>query len=404
MLRISQTNIKIPHTHSGASFFAHLAFIVTTANAAFGSIFPLILEKKIGGPTYVGMYYAVISFICIVASIVSTNLFTKVSKIVITRAVLLSLTLLIFAMNYAASVWHLGFLDIPRAVCIMFAYIVLALFVRDFSARNKLAESEGHYFFYSSLGWLVGPLLGGFVAAQFGHQAVFNLVASLFFVCWAYFEYHGVREKKLANDSEHQGESVRMLFKNIVEYFKVRDLRKVFWISFGFNFWWAIRGIYIPLAIVLMGYGERTVGIFMALGMIPCVLLEKYAVRLAEKNGVRPYIAGGFGVLAVVISLFYFFNNMHNLVLLFFVLANIGAAFIESVKVIYFFEVVKKKDSERFWGIYNVAEYAAYLVGPFLASIFLSLVPSIPKMWLMLSLCMIGFALLALTIEKKAKK
>lgn len=404
MLRISQTNIKIPHAHVGAKLFAHLSFILTTANAAFGAIFPLILEKKLGGPTYVGMYYALISFICIIASVVSTNLFIRFSKVLIARIVLFCLSLLIFGMNYAASVWHLGFLDVPRAVCIMISYIVLALFVRDFSTKNQLAESEGHYFFYSSLGWMVGPLVGGFVASQYGAAAIYNLVASIFFICWLYFEIHGVKERKIAKEGTFHTETLRVLFSNIVEYFKVPDLRKVFWISFGFNFWWAIRGIYIPLAIIAMGYGEQTVGIFMALGMLPCVFFEKLAVRLAEKSGVRNYIVAGFASLAAFILLFYICSDIHNLVLLFFVLANIGAAFIESLKVIYFFEVVKKKDAERFWGIYNVAEYAAYLVGPFIMSLFLSVIPSIPKMWGILSLCMAGFALLAMTIEKKVKK
>ena len=142
----------------------------------------------------------------------------------------------------------------------------------------------------------------------------------------------------------------------------------------------------------------------MALGMLPCVFLEKYAARLAQRDGVRKYITAGFAGLAGFISLFYIFAEINNLVLLCFVLANIGAAFIESLKVTYFFEVVKKQDAERFWGIYNVAEYAAYLVGPFLVSLFLSFVPSISKMWGILALCMVGFAALAMTIEKKAKK
>ncbi len=404
MLRISLTNIKIPHRHVGAKLFAHLAFILTTSNAAFGAIFPIILEKKLGGPTFVGMYYVIISLVCIIVSLLSANIFVRFSKITVARVSFLMLVCLIFAMNFAESIWNLGFLDMPRAVCIMLSNIVLALFVRDFSARNKLAESEGHYFFYSSLGWMIGPLLGGFVAAQFGTEAIFNLVSSLSLVCWIYFEIHGVKNNHPDVNSQFKSESFGSLIRNIVAYFKVKGLRKVFWVSFGFNFWAAIRGIYIPLAIVQMGFGERAVGILMALSMLPCVLLEQYAVTLAKHEGVRKYISIGFWYLACFISLFYFLSSYHNWVLLFFVLANIGASFIESLKVIYFFEVVQKVDSERFWGIYNVAEYAAYLVAPFLVSIFLSFIPSMPKMWAAVALCMVGFSVYSLTIEKKVKK
>lgn len=405
MLHVSHIKIRVPHGHTDATLFAHLALIITTGNAAFASIFPLILEEKLNGPTYVGLYYSIISFICIAASIISTRLFAQFSKIVIARVVLFTATIVIFAMNFAESVWHLGFLDVPRAISIMFSYIVLSLFIRDFSVTNKLAESQGHYYFFSSLGWVLGPLLGGFVAEQFNKEAVFNLVSSVMLASILYFELHGIRARHPhVNNNQNEQKSITGLSKNIVDYFKQPSLRKVFWVSFGFNFWCALRGTYMPLAIVAFGYGEKTVGLLMALGMLPCVLIEKYAVRVASRDGARTYIVAGFWYLACFISLFYFLREFPLSVLTLFVLANIGAALIEPLKSIYFFEVVKKHDAERFWGIYNIAEYAAYLIAPFLATFFLAFSPKISSLWAFVAGCMIIFSLGSLTLEKKLKK
>lgn len=404
MLRFGLTKTKISHEHPTARLFAHLAFIQTLGVAAFAAMFPLILEERLGGPNNVGFYYSVISFICIGASLISTAIFKKYSKVTIARIVLIGATVMVFLMNFASSVWNLGVLDLARAICVMFGYISLVLFNHEYNKGKAEHEAEGRYYFYFNMGWLLGPLVGGWVASMWGKEAIFNLVASCFLACLCYFELHIMKSPAKVPHSATNVESVRELGKAVRDYFKQKSLRKVFWVSFGFNFWYCVRAIYLPLTMLTYGFSPEKIGLFMAMGILPYVLIEKYIVRRAATGGVRTYIVAGFWYLACFVSLFYFLRDFPAYVSVVFVLANIGAAMIEPLKEMYFFEVVKKSEAARFWGIYNIADYGAYLVAPLVASFFLSSVGDVRLLWAFIALCIIGFSLGSLTIEKKLKK
>lgn len=404
MLRFGFTKTKLSHEHPTARLFAHLAFIQTLGVAAFASMFPLILGEKLGGPNNVGFYYSIISFICIGATLLSTAIFQRYSKVTIARVVLSGATIVIFLMNFAGSMWHLGSLDIIRAICVMFGYISLVLFNHEYSKGKEVHESEGRYYFFFNMGWLIGPLVGGFVANTWGKDAIFNLVASCFFACLCYFELNIMRTPEKNIHAKTASETVKELAMAIRDYFKQKTLRKVFWISFGFNFWCCVRAIYLPLTMLTYGFSTQKIGLFMALGILPYVLIERYIVKRAAVEGVRTYIVAGFWYLACFVSLFYLLRDYPAYVSIIFVLANIGAAMIEPLKEMYFFEVVKKTESARFWGIYNVAEYGAYLVAPLVASLFLGVFNDVRLLWAFVTLCLMVFAFWSLTIEKKLKK
>ena len=75
--------------------------------------------------------------------------------------------------------------------------------------------------------------------------------------------------------------------------------------------------------------------------------------------------------MAVFVLSFIFASPWPILLFILFASADIGAAFLEPLRITYFFEVVKKKEAERFFGLYNTAETLGHITAPLIAGFFL---------------------------------
>jgi MFS-type transporter involved in bile tolerance (Atg22 family) len=82
------------------------------------------------------------------------------------------------------------------------------------------------------------------------------------------------------------------------------------------------------------------------------------------------------------------------------ILVNIGSAFIEPVKEIYFFKIVEKKDEEQLYGIYNASYPVAYILAPMAGATLLGSF-GMNGIWLGSAFVFILMTFTALTIDKK---
>ncbi|OGJ51968.1 hypothetical protein A2335_01705 [Candidatus Peregrinibacteria bacterium RIFOXYB2_FULL_32_7] len=401
MLRFFSHKLSTHHTHPSGKIFAWMALFFSIGTGAFWTIFPLILTSKLPNESFVGYYYSFLSVIGILISVLSTSIFCKISKVLIIKIVLTSSIILLILMTLAENFWMLGFLDIPRAMCVLMTTMTLAIFVSDFSKKQELAATEGKFYYFANIGWLVGPFIGGFSAKYFGNESVFILVSFFYLIAFLYFLHQHLRIKNPYLHNEVHKEGIKELFSNIKDYFKNIELIKVFFVAFGLNFWWGVKSIYMPLAVQDLGYTQEIVGIIMTLSILPLVLLENIVGKKAGKNGVRKYLIIGFLLLFIIITSFKFLEFLPIVLLLAFILANFGAAFIEPLKETYFFEVVKKSQSGKFFGIYNIAEPAAFFIAPLFASIILSLGFGISEVWMATAIVMLIFVAVMCFVKRK---
>ena len=239
----------------------------------------------------------------------------------------------------------------------------------------------------SALGFLFGPLTGGFLANKFSYEFVFIITALILFIGLSYFyKLHIVQDHPAIINRKKI--TTKKLIHNIKEYFENKNLRKVYFITIIFMLWISFKRLYIPLYIVLSGYIESLTGIILALSIIPLLLLEVKVGRYADKKGVRLPISLGFLIMGSIFLITFFCSNP---VINFFLLAsvNLGAAFIEPLQEYYLFENMPKEKEEDLYGVYMTADPISFFLAPAIGATILFY---LPFHYLFLTFALIMFA------------
>ena len=377
--------------------FAWLALTTGLANAAFWTVFPLVVENVVKSEVWVGIFFSLISILAFVGSLLSTVILRKFSRVKIMKWGYIGCTIFILLFTLIITKTHLYFFEIPRALFTLITGIILSLYIRDTAKVHKLGLAEGRYYLYANIGWLIGPIVGGYLGQLVSRNAVFVFSALLYLLSFIIFQNQHLKKHPLL---KHQREEQTMaeLLSNIQYFFKIKELRKVYAISLGLNYWWAVSCIYIPLYVINNGFGDSVVGWVIAGGILPLVLFEKLIGRLADKNGLRIYLAVGFLIIAIV-TIFFNLIPIVPIVLILMAVVNIGAALIEPLQETYLFKIIKKKDEERFYGVYNTADPLANIFGPLVASVFVLLF-GLPGVWYGSAAILLIFMFIALRAKK----
>lgn len=363
---------------------------------------PIILAEKLGNQTRIGYYYSGIAVISLLVSLLSSILLKRISKVLLTKILLSALCVIFIALTFTSSIYHFAAIDIGRVICITLFFIVLAIFVRDFATEKQIALAEGRFYLFTNIGWVIGPIVGGLLAKTYGNEAAFIFTAFCYLILAAIFFHQNliVKNPHLHHRKEEVvvKESSRLFWGNLRDFARDRELRHSFLVSFGMYFWWSISSIYMPLALSNLGYSQAVIGLIFSLSVVPLILLEFHATDGAQKFGVRKYIIMGYTLLSVI--LLFFTTASPSMLVKLMILVNIGAAFIEPNKEVFFFKVVKKEDEERFYGIYNTSYPIAYIVAPVLGSLLLTSF-GMNGIWLGSAFVFILIAISALSIGKK---
>lgn len=398
MLRFHHKKHKTYHKHKDGKSFAILALIVGVANSAFLTIFPLILENILKSEEKVGYYFSAISVICLLFSIFSTYIFSKFSKIKITKYTFITGVLTLLGLTFAKNFYQFIIFDIIRACIFLTIWICLSLFISDFSKKLNIASNEGRYYFFTNIGWLIGPIIAGLLAKYFGYESMFIFTSLMLLIGLIYFLKLQLKEKYKFFINKKHNETITELIINIKNYFTNKELRKVFLIAFGLNIWAAISSLYTPIYIKNLGYKEDVIGIVITLMIVPLLLFENFVGNLANKKGVKKLLIFGFLVLSIGAFFIPLFKSS-AFVFLWFIIIEIGTSLIEPLQETYYFNSVRPKNKSKFFGIYNTADPVANITAPLLASFFI-MTMNIDFLWTGFSFVMFLFVIIASTIKK----
>ena len=391
--------ISTHHEHNDGRIFAWMAMLSSIGYSSFLTMLPIVLADKLGNDTYVGYYYSGLAIISLAVSLLSSLLLKRFSKILLTKIILAILSVIFIALTFASSIWNFAAIDIVRVTCMTLFFIILAIFVRDFATEKQVALAEGRFYLFTNIGWVIGPITGGLLAKSYGTEAAFIFASFCYLLLIAlFFQQHLVAKNPLIHHRKELPTVTGSFWKNLRDFMRQPELRRAFLVSFGMYFWWSISGIYMPLALTNLGFSQDIVGLVFSLSVIPLILLEFHATDGARKFGVRRYILIGFAILSVMLLLFT--RASPSLLLKLMILINIGAAFIEPNKEVFFFKVVKQEDEERFYGIYNAAYPVAYIIAPTLGALLLASF-GINGIWIGSAFVFILIGIATLSIGKK---
>jgi len=365
--------IRTPHKSKEGKIFSWLALMIGLAASLIIPIFPNFVKSVVHTDESVSIFFSAMALMTLVAGLFSTIILKKVQRTFVMKASFVTLAIIYFMLIFVVRITELSVLTTIKSWFELFALITLSLFVRDFSNSKDFGENEGRYFKFQNIGYLIGPLVGGFLASQFGYEIVFILSAAIVLSGFVYFYNHQVIKESVAIINMKRVSTVKFL-ENIKNYFRDPNRTKAYFMSFSLMGWFMVKRLYLPLYVVASGYLSTVTGIVMSLGIIPFILLEEKIGKYADEKGIRIPVSSGFFIIAVALLLVFLcpFPIINFIIIIF---ASIGAAFVEPIQEYYLLKNTPKDQEEDLYGIYSTSTTMSSFLTPIVGAIVLAVLP-----------------------------
>jgi len=360
--------------------------------ALFTTIWSIYLDSFFNNASTVGFLTTIFLIAGVISFLFFIPLIEKTKKMK-----LFYLSLIIFIISFSifsifSNIYLVVVLGMILAIFTSLRVTIFGILVRDNSQSKQVAENEGIIYTLLNLAYFIGPLVAGYLAQKFGFQLVF-FIAALFCVgSLISFKIFKIKDNRISKKIDYN------LFKIILEFFSKKDRVKTYILSATVTFWFALLYIYVPIHIIRRGYSPFLVGLFLATIIIPLILFEYPFGKLAGRKGFKKLFFLGCFILSMISLICFFFSNIYVLLFLL-LIAGIGIAMIESTSEAYFFDIIKKEQRDKFYGIYNTAIDAGYFVGTFFPAIILLFLP-FNFVFIFFSVVLFLVSLLTLTMKE----
>lgn len=365
--------IRTPHNSKDGRIFSWMALILGFTVSCIYPIFPNFIKGIVKTDESVSLFYAAMAIMLFVGAIISPYIFKKVSRTTIVKIALLLSAVNFILLVFVTKITQLYFLETIRLWMKLFLTMTIALFIRDFAKESDLGKEEGISYRFSNIGYFIGPLVGGFVAAKLGYTEVFFLAATTSILGLVYF-YHKHIVQKHPAIIENKFESKHSLFYNAKDFFSNKDRIKVYLGTLTLFIWFSFKRIYAPLYIITSGYSDSISGLFLAMSVIPYILFEVWIGKYADKHGARiPQTLGFLIIGGFLIAIFFSPFPLLNLGLL--LLANVGGSLVEPLQEYSLFKHLPKEKEEDLYGIYMTTDPVSYFLAPAIGALILIFLP-----------------------------
>lgn len=378
------------------SKIAFLAFIGALVGFAFAGIStiwsPYIKSFDVGDAT-IGLITAILAGISFLSSFIVVPILEKASKKKICIYSLLAILLSYILFSLIKSFALFLIITIIEVIAIVFKLGSWGVIIRNESKLKDIGKNEGLRYTLLNIGYVVGPLVVGFIAAKFGFSIVFLVMALILLIALLLFLNMKVREPDTIKSSDYN------FLKNIYHYFSDSFRLRAYLLKGGMALWWGIVYIFLPLLVLEKGLGIEWVGIALLGINLPLIVLEYPISRIADKIGYKGFFIFGFLILAII-SFIVFFSSSIYLIMALFVISSIGATFIEPLAEAYFFKITPKNIENAYYLPFLTSIDAGHFVGRLIASAAIFFL-SFNYIFLILCFEMLFFAFIACTLKKE---
>jgi len=345
-----------------------VGLIVSLSAAYISTIWAVYMDSFVNSIIFVGILSSVLTAISFLSYFFFIPLIEKSDK-----GKIFSYTIFLFIISYILfAINHNFYLFMALAVFITILYTLritsFGIIVRDNSKDSAVSKNEGIIYTSMNLAWVVGPLIAGFVASEFGINLVFLL--SALFLTFGLILFRVFRIK----DSKGKKKIDSNLFKNFIDFFKDKERVLAYTLGGGVNLWWVLIYLFIPLMIIRSSLGELWIGYFLFGIAVPLILFEYIFAKWAGKHGFKKMFKIGYFLVSIIAFACFFVSNIY-IILSLLILASIGIAMLESTTEAYFFDILKRKEKYRFYGPYNTAIDTGSFIGKIFPSILLIFLP-----------------------------
>ena len=265
---------------------------------------------------------------------------------------------------------------IPAFVLIIFhlPLVRMLFFDNDIFLENVSKDSEtggirGTYLTLSSLGFVVSPIIVGWLLVNNEYWKVYTLSAVMLIpiAIITLLRFRSFRDPQYTHVP---------ILNTVKRIFKHKNLYRIIMSSFILGVFYAGMVIYTPIYLLNhIGFEWGQIGILFTVMLLPFVLFEYPLGKIADKVlGEKELLSIGFVIMAIATASISFITSSSLFVwgLVLFG-TRVGASFVESMSETYFFKKINSSDSDIL-GFFRLVRPIAYIAAPLGGSIALSFI------------------------------
>lgn len=304
---------------------------------------------------------------------------------------ILAISMLIFL---PPSAWGVLFLMIYIVTGVL-AWALLDVILESFSEDKSSGRIRGTHLVTLNSGLIMGPLLSSRLLESYDFAGIFFvslLIHSVVFIIaliWLRYTNHSFKRNI----------SLKKLFKKVV---KRRNIRRIYYISFALDFFYALMLIYVPLYLLQLGFNWQQLGVAFTIMLIPFLIIQYPAGLMADKKiGEKELIILALLIMGIS-TLFFFFSNSTDVMTWTFILlgTRVGVAMIEVLRDSYFYKRVDGNDVEVI-EFYKTSKPVAFIVASIFSSFILLFAP---LKFVFLAVALVSFVALVPAFHLKDNK
>ncbi len=343
-------------------------------------ILNFLLALSIGIPAYVNSIFLkeyapekFIGLIFIVGSLLSLIVFAnipRVLRIFTNFKIMVSMILLEIALLFTLSMSDTLFVIIPIFILYWTTIPIISfnldLFLEAESTDETTGKTRGVFLTFANVAWVIAPGIAGLILTNGDYWKIY-IASALLTLPILYLAY-----TKLKNFKEPTYDRVPF-WGTLREIYRRKNVYKIFMANILLRFFYSWMLIYTPIYLrENIGFAWSELGIMFTIMLLPFILLELPVGRLADTIfGEKEFLTLGFIITAVTVGILPFITSDNFWVWALALFATrVGASIIEIMTETYFFKKIDGTDA-HILSIFRNNRSIAWIIGPFIASVFL---------------------------------
>ncbi|OHA91458.1 MAG: hypothetical protein A2832_00345 [Candidatus Zambryskibacteria bacterium RIFCSPHIGHO2_01_FULL_44_22b] len=274
-----------------------------------------------------------------------------------------------FILSTATEAWVIAISFLIYSSIFFIIYYVFDIFLEEVSKDTRTGEIRGLYMTILNLGILLGPVILALFAVD-GNLTPIYIVASFALVppiLVGIFDLHSKTQEWHGLHKHHALLPFRL-------WWRTKSVRRATLAKLVLEIFFALMVIYVPIYLHGLGFEWSELGVMFTVMLLPFVILEWPAGKLADKLlGEKELMIVGFilmgGALIAMPSLGKVFLAWTAVLLV----SRIGASLVEVTAESYFFKHVDESDT-RLISIFRLARPAGVIGGAVLGAALLNFI------------------------------
>lgn len=378
--------------------FANLGLFTGFADGVYNAVYSLVILEIFKSSAIVGVYVAIYSVFCFIVGLFANEILRMFSKARIFYFSLLMMAVCYAMMSFSILPRTFVILDYTTGIAITLSSMLIPLFMSDFSKNIGMARLNSRYHLWLNVGALFAPTVAVLIANHFGNRAAFFGSAVIYLIAWSVFKYFRIVQEYKSLHAVNPRKTVRALWKNTVEFFKLQGMMRAYLVNFGYYSLRAMRVLYVPILVIEAGFDKDVLGWVLTLGIVPYLVLSEFMGRAVRRFGKTIWMVLGFGSFAGLSVAAMFATGIPLLAI--FVAWQVSGALMESVHDLLFFDGTTKSQQSKYYGVFRTSVNLPNVIAPMLAAAVISLFGMTSAVWVV-TVFIGAFSLLVLVEKKK---